>query len=122
MRRLIQHFLGAGLLAGLLSAGPLSVSGTPSEAAEADLKPYTETIPGTQVSFDMVPIPAGTFLMGSTEEEIEKVLRTIKDEYDIADLRCSKVTSTELVAFAQTLIEVRGVKPQTVWPEGPKTR
>ncbi|WP_316159680.1 tyrosine recombinase XerC [Bradyrhizobium sp. SZCCHNRI3042] len=43
-----------------------------------------------------------------------QVLRTIKDEFAIADLRCSKVTSTEVVAFAQELIAVRGVKPQTV--------
>lgn len=31
--------------------------------------PYTETIPGTQVTFDMVPIPGGTFKMGSPPSE-----------------------------------------------------
>ncbi|MCS7017776.1 MAG: SUMF1/EgtB/PvdO family nonheme iron enzyme [Cytophagales bacterium] len=30
---------------------------------------YTETIPGTQLSFRMVPIPAGKFLMGSPASE-----------------------------------------------------
>ncbi len=33
------------------------------------MEPYTETIPGTDVSFDMVPIPGGTFVMGSPDAE-----------------------------------------------------
>jgi hypothetical protein len=32
-------------------------------------KPYTETIAGTKVTFDMVPIPGGTFQMGSPAKE-----------------------------------------------------
>ena len=40
-----------------------------SAAAEADMNPYTETIPGTDVKFDMVPIKGGEFLMGSSEQE-----------------------------------------------------
>jgi formylglycine-generating enzyme required for sulfatase activity len=35
----------------------------------ADMKPYTETIPGTSVTFDMVPLPGGTFRMGSPAGE-----------------------------------------------------
>jgi formylglycine-generating enzyme required for sulfatase activity len=35
----------------------------------AEMKPYTETIPGPKVTFDMVPIPAGHFLLGSAESE-----------------------------------------------------
>ena len=30
---------------------------------------YTETIPGTDISFDMLPIPGGTFQFGSPEDE-----------------------------------------------------
>ncbi len=30
---------------------------------------YTETIPSTDISFEMVPIPGGTYLMGSAEDE-----------------------------------------------------
>ena len=30
---------------------------------------YSQTIPGTTIAFDMVPIPGGTFLMGSPEGE-----------------------------------------------------
>ncbi len=36
---------------------------------EAEMKPYTNAIPGTQVSFAMVPIPGGEFLMGSAAGE-----------------------------------------------------
>ena len=34
--------------------------------------PYTATIPGTDVEFEMVPIPGGTFHIGSPEEEDER--------------------------------------------------
>ena len=30
---------------------------------------YTETVPGTSVSFDMIAIPGGSFLMGSPPSE-----------------------------------------------------
>jgi formylglycine-generating enzyme required for sulfatase activity len=36
---------------------------------EAQMKAYSETIPGTMVQFHMVPIPGGEFLMGSPEAE-----------------------------------------------------
>ncbi|HEX3799960.1 MAG TPA: SUMF1/EgtB/PvdO family nonheme iron enzyme [Verrucomicrobiae bacterium] len=41
-------------------------------ASPAEMKSYTETIPGTRVTFDMVPIPAGTFVMGSPESEAKR--------------------------------------------------
>ncbi len=31
--------------------------------------PYTERIPGTDIAFDMVPVPGGSFLFGSPEDE-----------------------------------------------------
>jgi len=37
--------------------------------AGGEFKSYTEEIPGTKVSFEMVAIPGGTFLMGSRESE-----------------------------------------------------
>ena len=37
-----------------------------------DMKPYTNTIPGTQVTFVMVPIPGGEFVMGSPESEKDR--------------------------------------------------
>jgi formylglycine-generating enzyme required for sulfatase activity len=37
--------------------------------SEADMKPYTNVIPGTQITFAMVPIPGGEFVMGSPNNE-----------------------------------------------------
>ena len=38
-------------------------------SSEADMKPYTNTIPGTKVSYSMVPIHGGEFVMGSPDSE-----------------------------------------------------
>ena len=35
----------------------------------SEMKPYTNTIPGTQVTYAMVPIPGGEFVMGSPDTE-----------------------------------------------------
>jgi formylglycine-generating enzyme required for sulfatase activity len=35
----------------------------------ADMKPYTETIPGTKLTIEMIPIPGGTYWIGSPESE-----------------------------------------------------
>lgn len=34
--------------------------------------PYTETIPGTDVTFEMIPVPGGEFLLGSPENESDR--------------------------------------------------
>jgi len=39
------------------------------EANQSDMKAYTNTIPGTRVTFAMVPIPGGEFVMGSPDNE-----------------------------------------------------
>ena len=36
------------------------------------MKPYVETIPGTDVKFEMLPIPGGTFTMGSPPSEAKR--------------------------------------------------
>ncbi len=57
-------------LLGVISAPAVPASPAPrSQAAAAKLEPYTETIPDTKVTFDMVPVPGGTFLMGSPPDE-----------------------------------------------------
>ncbi len=42
------------------------------EKTEADMKAYTNTIPGTKVAYAMVPIPGGEFLMGSPDSEASR--------------------------------------------------
>ena len=54
------------LLAGLSS--PL-IAQNKEPARQSEMKAYVDTIPGTEVKFEMVPIPGGTFLMGSPENE-----------------------------------------------------
>jgi formylglycine-generating enzyme required for sulfatase activity len=39
---------------------------------EASMKPYTQTVPGMETTFDMVPIKGGKFLMGSPEGEKDR--------------------------------------------------
>jgi formylglycine-generating enzyme required for sulfatase activity len=39
------------------------------ESAESEMKPYTNTIPGTRVNFTLVPIHGGEFVMGSPDTE-----------------------------------------------------
>jgi formylglycine-generating enzyme required for sulfatase activity len=46
------------------------VSAAPQAGVVApEMQPYTESISGSNVKFDMVPIPGGTFLMGSPATE-----------------------------------------------------
>ncbi|MDO4575429.1 MAG: formylglycine-generating enzyme family protein [Planctomycetia bacterium] len=50
---------------------PATVENATAENEE-DMKEYTEVIAGTDITFDMVPIPGGTFKMGATDEELEE--------------------------------------------------
>jgi formylglycine-generating enzyme required for sulfatase activity len=53
------------VLAGFaLMSGPVS-----AEEPVALLAPYVETIPGTDLTIEMMPVPEGTFLLGSPEAE-----------------------------------------------------
>ncbi len=45
---------------------------TSKEKAEAEMKPYTNTIPGTRVTYAMVPIPSGQYIMGSPATEAHR--------------------------------------------------
>ncbi len=44
-------------------------AGSPEAKTEKEMQPYTQAISGTDVKFDLVPIPGGKFLMGSPEDE-----------------------------------------------------
>jgi len=39
------------------------------EKSEAEMKPFSTTIPGSDVAYEMVPIPGGKFKMGSPDSE-----------------------------------------------------
>ena len=43
------------------------IAEAPSPKTAAEMQAYTTKIPGTEVSYDMVPIPGGKFQMGSPE-------------------------------------------------------
>ena len=53
----------------LLEEGPAVAVADSEAAAEADMKPYNEVIPGTDLTFKMIPIKGGKFMMGSPETE-----------------------------------------------------
>jgi formylglycine-generating enzyme required for sulfatase activity len=57
------------LLAGV--AGPFAAVAQAQTAGSLPqgMKPYAETIPGTDLKFELIPIPGGTFQMGSPETE-----------------------------------------------------
>lgn len=57
----------AGEVPGLVPAKP--ASGPWVETDQGFMVPYTATIPGTDVQFEMLPIPGGEFLLGSPESE-----------------------------------------------------
>jgi len=51
---------------------PEGIDGPVVEVAGGWMVPYEETIPGTDTSFRMVPIPGGSFRMGSPESEADR--------------------------------------------------
>jgi formylglycine-generating enzyme required for sulfatase activity len=55
------------------AGSPPNLAVSDAEAAdEAAMKAYTDSIQGTDVSFDLVPIPGGEFLLGSPATEDER--------------------------------------------------
>jgi formylglycine-generating enzyme required for sulfatase activity len=79
MKRLIHHPLRWSLVLAALPAclllaapGPGGGGKVPDRLPKvepAQHKGYSETIPGTKLKFDMMPIPGGTYLMGSPKTE-----------------------------------------------------
>lgn len=58
------------ILATLVLVSPPDASVVKSAGqTAAEMKPYAERIPGTEVTFEMLPIPGGTFAMGSPASE-----------------------------------------------------
>jgi formylglycine-generating enzyme required for sulfatase activity len=53
----------------LAERSPANANPDAAAKDESGMKAYTEVVPGADVEFDMVPIPAGKFVMGSPEGE-----------------------------------------------------
>jgi formylglycine-generating enzyme required for sulfatase activity len=53
----------------VLAAAAVISRSDPFLPAADELVPYTETIPGTNLKFEMVPLPGGKFIMGSPATE-----------------------------------------------------
>lgn len=57
----------------ILALGITAVARAEDDPSQAktpeEMKPYVETIPGTSYKFEMVPIPGGTYTIGSPEDE-----------------------------------------------------
>jgi formylglycine-generating enzyme required for sulfatase activity len=94
---------------------PVSQAAAPAAPAATEMKPYKEAISGTDVTFEMVPIPGGEFVMGSPDSDPNEVTW---DEYDIwsfsLDIQRRKVTggtATDKDKFADAV--TRPTKPYT---------
>jgi formylglycine-generating enzyme required for sulfatase activity len=48
------------------------ISATAPRLQESEMKPYTNTIPGTRVAYAMLPIPGGEFVMGTPASEANR--------------------------------------------------
>ena len=58
------------VLLALLACVPLvAVTRPPAQGAAPGFAPYVEAIPDSDVKFEMVPVPGGTFMMGSPDNE-----------------------------------------------------
>jgi formylglycine-generating enzyme required for sulfatase activity len=74
MKWWLQPLVWCGSLLGILlilacAPTPDAQGLQPAAADPATFKGYTETIPDTKVTFQMVPIPGGTYTMGSPADE-----------------------------------------------------
>ena len=70
--RLIRSLRLAALACGMAICGAVAAPGAPSEASAAqagEAKGFTQKITGSDVTFDLVAIPAGKFKMGSPDSE-----------------------------------------------------
>src|SRR5262249_14340917 len=76
MRRLLQFAVFSSFSLLMLSlwrpGGELETARADDKALAIGHKSYTEIIPGTKVTFDMVAIPGGEFVMGSPPSEKER--------------------------------------------------
>jgi formylglycine-generating enzyme required for sulfatase activity len=61
--------IGATLALGAATAASGAARSGDAPPASADMKPYVESIPGSNATFEMIPLSGGTFRMGSPAGE-----------------------------------------------------
>jgi formylglycine-generating enzyme required for sulfatase activity len=66
------RFAGVAVLALGFAEFALAAPQEPSPPPASEMKPYVETVTGTDVKFEMVPIPGGEFVMGSPAGEAKR--------------------------------------------------
>src|SRR5207249_2000506 len=71
MQRCLQYGAGSCLFLLTIALIPQLKSGADEgrKLNPAQFNPYSETIPGSDIKFDMLPIPGGTFMLGSPVSE-----------------------------------------------------
>jgi len=87
-------------------------STTPTAKVPGDMKPFKQSIPGTEASFDMVPIPGGSFKMGSPTTEAKRG----EDEGPVHEVQVDpfymgkyEVTWSEYEPFLQNYHRLAGI-------------
>jgi formylglycine-generating enzyme required for sulfatase activity len=95
-------------VAGILLCCATTSQAQTATATAADMKTYVETIPGTELKFEMIPIPGGTFTMGSQAGETKRSeVEGPQHEIQIAPFWMGKCEVTwneyDLFAFALDL-------------------
>jgi formylglycine-generating enzyme required for sulfatase activity len=93
-----------------------SQSRTAKPSASAETKAYTETIPGTEIQFEMIPVPGGTFTMGSPADEAHRSAdEGPQHEISLGPFWMGKTEVTwdeyDLFAFSQNIQKQQGVSP-----------
>ena len=61
-----------GLVAWAVVAAPPAAAESPAPGVPADMKPFTQQLPESDIKFDMLPIPGGKVLLGSPESEADR--------------------------------------------------
>jgi formylglycine-generating enzyme required for sulfatase activity len=75
MKRIMTCVVAGAVAAGAFAVVALSrAQDKPAAPAQApgDMKPFTQSIPGTEASFDLLPIPGGVLRMGSPSGEAKR--------------------------------------------------
>jgi len=86
---------GAAAEAAVVAQIHQQILASPLPATEKEMKPYTATIPGSEISYDMVPIPGGKFKMGSPENEAgRKPDESPQHEVEVSPFWMEKCTVT----------------------------